>query len=612
MVWRYARPVAMLVAKLEYRIADGDPRIIHACALGWHWLTGLLVYGLATRAGLSRKWAFLAGVIFLIHPHSVFTVGWTAARNALVGGCFFAAAVLAYTWASLDRRTRSVIGRCVRLAIPVLLWGLSLFSRETAVVFPIVVLMLDVSFGGWRHLWRRMPLHLLLWVMTAGFLYWRLNYFDVGEAPAVYFSKPDGLAGIPEYLPWAASKLLQLVFSMVFYTPMLMGLATYEGLPKEIVAVHAIMGTLTGLVAIWYVWASRGHRGRWLWPLWGIAALLPVIPVFAMPQFSYLPAIPYAIMLAILLSRVPIFRRSTITIVIVAATVWSLGVYRFAWWGVIRSEQVVYEDIRSTTVRPEPGSKLFFINHPIAAIYAPDALREAWGFEDLEGYVLTFAPHPLGMRTPSIVKQLSDYEIEVSAPAPGYFSGMPGRMLLNGTRPDSPLTAGTVVEGKGYPFKTTIIEADDAGVRKLKFTFHERLDSDDYCFYVSSPERPAYRLSFHDLRLAPETADADLFARARSDNLLERTSARMEIRRLALPIAVQTAAAVQDDLHLDSDDALARVEEWWRSVDVRWLTDKTQRWRESNAGMLRQREYYFRIMDVVQRCVKSDLFLTGG
>ena len=86
----------------------------------------------------------------------------------------------------------------------------------------------------------------------------------------------------------------------------------------------------------------------------------------------------------------------------------------------------------------------------------------------------------------------------------------------------------------------------------------------------------------------------------------------MEIRRLALPIAVQTAAAVQDDLHLDSDDALARVEEWWRSVDVRWLTDKTQRWRESNAGMLRQREYYFRIMDVVQRCVKSDLFLTGG
>ncbi len=603
MVWRYARPVSMLVTKLEYHLTGGSPMGVHACSLGWHWLTALLVYGLAVWAGLHRKWAFAAGAVFLIMPHSVFTVGWLAARNALLGGFLFVAAVLAYACTIRNSRSRTAAARGLRLAACLLLWGLSLMSRETAVIFPLVALVLDASFGGWAHLRRRLPFHAVLWLLALGFVCWRLRFFSVEAAPPIYFTRPTSLA----YVPWAASKLLQLLFALVFYTPMLMGLATYRGLPGEDLAVHAVMAVLLALAAVWYLLASRGWRGRWVWPIWVLAAFLPVVPIFAMPHFGYLPSIAYAIMVAFMLSGVPVRCRAAVTTLVIAATVWSLGVYRCAWWGIIRAEQVVYADILSTTPPPRPGSKLLFINHPIAAIYAPDALREAWGVDDLDGYVLTFAPHPLVMDSPSVVEQLNNHELLVSAPAPGYFSGLSGRMLLDGTRPGSPLLPGTVV--KGDLFDTTVLEADNAGVRKLKFTFHERLDHPRYYFYVSSPERPAYRLRF-DLTAPDENADAGLFARARSDDLLTCIPARMEIVRLARPVAVQTASSIQADLYRPS--ALARVEKWWHRVDAPALNRETRRWQQAHAGTLRQRDYYFAVMNVIQRFVKSDLLLTGG
>jgi len=45
-------------------------------------------------------------------------------------------------------------------------------------------------------------------------------------------------------------------------------------------------------------------------------------------------------------------------------------------------------------------------------------------------------------------------------------------------------------------FDTTVVETDGVGISKLRFTFHQPLDGGLYYFYVSTPERPAYRLRF--------------------------------------------------------------------------------------------------------------------
>jgi hypothetical protein len=542
--WRYARPAAMLFMKLEYVLSGGNPVAVHAFALLWHWATVLLVYRLALWGLRSSGWAFVAAGVFAINPHSVFAVSWIAARNALVSGFFFVAAVLAYVRASFqDRAPRG--GRWNGwLPAALVLWGLALFSRETAIIFPAILVVLDLAFGGWRHAWRRWPVYLLVGMLSAVYLYWRLFVFPQHGVPDIYFTAPSGLA----YLPWAASKLLHLLFSQIFYTPMFLGLATYGSSATHIGA-YVVMTVLVGLIGLWYTAASRGVTGRWVWPAWTVLAFVPVIPVFVMAHFSYLPAIAYAVVVAILLKGLRGRWRPVITVLVLAAMAWSHFLYRTIWRGIVRSEQLIYADILAenptlpAAAKATAGAKLFFIDLPVAGIYAPVALRAAWGVHDLEGYVLTFAPHPLMMRSAATLQQLNDRELLVSTEPPGYFAGLAGRMLEGGMRPGHPLAAGTFVPGAD--FDTRVVAGDDAGVTALRFTFHAPLSSAAYLFFVSTPERPAARVRF-DLAAAP-----------------------------LMPAPPSEA------------------------------------WQKEYAGWLAARDWYFRIVDIAARVFRSDVLLTS-
>lgn len=617
MVWQYARPVAMLITKIEYYAAGGarsDPMAIHAFAIFWHWATSLFVYGLACWAGLKPRWALVAGIMFLIMPHSFFTVGWAAARNALVGGMFFAASVLCYAHASLGRPDRSRASRGLLFGLAFALWILALLSRETALVLPGVIFLLDWTVGGTRHLLRRLPFHLPLWILCLAFVYWRVNYFSVDVVPEIYLTRPEGWDDLT-YYRWAAIKLIHLLFCLTVYTPMLMGIATYEGVEKNW-TILLVMTAVVLLIAVWYVAVSRGKRGRWVWPAWVVAAFLPVVPVFEMPHFGYLPAIPYAIMIAIVLSRLPVRVKPAVVTLVIIGTVWSLVLYHVLWWGTVRSEQLVYENIQATSPPPEPGAhrKMFFINLPIVAIYTPVAMREIWDFpvENLDGYVLTFAPHPLMMRKPSTVEQLDDHTLVVSTPPPGYFSGRPGQMLIDGSRSGEPLLTNDEINPGDTGFRVLVLDGDESGVRKLKFAFERPLASSNYWFYVSTPDMPAYLLRFdrQPQRLSPD--DEALFEHALSQDTQIRATARAKIRELALPVARAMADPIRDELHLQSDASLSRVRDWWQRNEVRAQHELIAAFKQEYDTMFEQRQAFYELVKVARRVIRSDLFLTGG
>lgn len=609
-VWRYARPVAMLVVKLEYAVTGGSPMGIHAFGLLWHGLTGWLVYRLAAWAGFSRLWAFLAAVVFLIHPHSTTTVSWASARNALVNACFFAAAVRWYAQASLGENGRPCSWRRTRWVFAVVFWLLALFSRETGIIFLAVIVLLDLCFGGWRHAIRRWPAYGFFGLLSGAFLYYRLYVFSVDAVPPVYFSKPTG----PEYILWALGKVLTCLLSEVFYTPMVMGLPTLKGLSLEILVAYGAALVLVGLVMGWYCWASRGHRGRWFWFLWTLGAFAPVIPVFTAPHFAYLPTVPYAVMMALMLRRLPGRWRQVVTALIIVATVWSFGVYRFVYRGTVRAEQLVHADMLFETPPPAPGARAFFINLPIANAYAGLVLREAWQAEDLEGYTLTLATHTLMMDRTSIVERTGESELTVSIDPPGYFSGLSGEMFLKVLRPHGELKTGTTI--RGTEFDATVLDAGDKGVLRLGFAFRRSLSDPGYYFYVGSPERPAYRMRFDAEPVTFEGSRyADLFAAARSADPALRDHARREIHNLTLPLAIQTASPIQKRLkagEVASDIDVDLIEQWWRQVDAPRLIEENRRWREKHARMLAERGHFFEIMNVVWRIIRSDLFLTGG
>lgn len=609
-VWRYARPVAMLVVKLEYVLTGGSPVGIHIFALLWHGLTGWLVYRLAAWAGLTRFWAFLAGAMFIIHPHSTTTVSWASARNALVNACFFAAAVLLYARASLGEAGRPCSASWARFGPGIVFWLLALFSRETGIIFPAVIVLLDLCFGGLRHTIRRWPVYATVGILSGAFLYYRLFVFSVDAVPPVYFSKPNGL----EYVPWALGKVLTCLFSEIFYTPMVMGLSTLRNLSTEIIVAYAAVVVLTGLILWWYIWATREHRGRWFWILWVLGAFAPVIPVFTAPHFAYLPTIPYAVMMALMLKRLPGRWRFVVTTLIVVATAWSFGVYRFVYRGTVRAEQLVHADMLFEAPPPAPGARAFFINLPIANSYAGLVLREAWQAKDFEGCTLTLATHTLMMDRCSVVERTGERELTVSIDPPGYFTGLTGGMFLRVLRPHAGLDTGTTV--KSEEFDAAVLDAGEEGVLKLKFTFPRPLSDPTYYFYVGSPERPAYRLRFDT---APVKLDGswygNLFTFARSPDSALRDKARCEIRAITLPLAVQTASPLQRPLAgatVVSDAELDLIEQWWKQVDVPRMIEENRRWHDQHATMLTERGYFLRIMNIVGRIIKSDLFLTGG
>lgn len=606
--WRYARPVAMLFMKIELVLTGGNPVGVHACALTWHALTTVLVYLLATWASGHRGWAFLAATLFAFQPHSVFGVSWIAARNALVSGFFFLAAIWVYGSTPTIRKGREASLSVGRLLATLFLWGLALFSRETAIIFPLLVPVLDLTRGGKRLFVRRLPVHVLIWLLAGAYLYWRLLVFPVAGPPNIYFTPPSGLA----YPLWAASKLLHMLFALVFQTPLLLGLVSQAASSSSQIVVHAVMAVLVAAVAVWYLFASRRLETRWFWPVWVVAAFVPVIPVLVMPHFAYLPAAAFVVMASVMLRRLGGWWRPTLTTLVIAASLWSFGVYRYLWRGIVRSEQLIYADIRANTPPPKPGSKLFLINLPVAGIYTAVAMREAWQIDDLEGYVLTFAPHPLMMKHRCVVEQVGERELLVSTEPPGYFSGLSGRMLRDGTRPNSSLTTGNVVPGD--LFDTAVLAGDQRGVTKLKFTFHQPLDSGDFYFYVSSPQRPAHRLSFRPSARPLAKPHAEMFVRARHADPNVRRRAREQIVQLATPLAIQTASPIQTDLRdplLESDQALARVQAWWRSAGASQLLHQSATWHKEHAGLLRQRDHFFQIASFARRIIRSDLYLTG-
>ncbi len=348
--WRYVRPAAMVEIRLEYLLTGGNPVGLHAFGLLWHWAAGLLVYRLARWGIGSAKWSFVAAALFLIHPHSVIGVSWIAARNAQISTVFFIAAVLAYAAASGPREASTL--RRGMLAAALGLWGLALLSREATIVFPLVVLTLDAAYGGWKHLRRRLPVHALIWALAALYAAWRLIIFPQANAPALYFSAPHGLS----YVPWAASKLLQMVFSLTFSTPMFLGAVTSNPAIRDAIPLHLIMSIGVLALAIWYAAGSRGVRGRWFWPVWVVAAFLPVVPVFLLPHFAYLSTAAMAVMLAILLSRLRGGRRTAAVAGLLVMTIGPSLLYRLGWRGIVRCEQVLYQDMTSGPRRIGPAA----------------------------------------------------------------------------------------------------------------------------------------------------------------------------------------------------------------------------------------------------------------
>lgn len=665
--WWYIRPFAILVSKVVYHLSGGSVKALHALSILLHGLNALMVHHLVLRMTRRRFWAVVAALLLVVYSHSVYAVAWLAAQNALLQTTLMLAGLLCYARASglnlyaapadeVDVDLELAGPRVPRLQLSGLVgfffcWGLGLLSRESAVILPVFAAAFDLAFGGRRHVRARLGVYAAMGVVAAGFILWRLVFF-AHPMPDFYVRRPDGL----EYVFWWIAKFLHYFTSVIWLSPMTIGPSgrynPFVETPGDIV----LMLLILGVMGIGYHMSARRIKGYWIWPLWIVLGLLPVVPIVATPHNAYLPSIGFAIGMAI----PPALRDKTrptsvgrwctgVAIWFLIATTTYMPIYRPMWYSVLAAERMTIAQVMK--MPPPPAAReVFFINLPFVNIYARYHLDEALGRPARLGaprqpepryrtHVLTYAPDLLRMEHACRIEQLDAFRFRLSIEGDRpYFSGALGRFLIEALRPSGRLRAGQAVPGE--LFDVQVVSEDRQGVRELEFRFHEPLASDRFCFYVGTPSCSAARVRFTvgeekanegqakpgdapDLERVREAIARLEAGESRAAEVLFRAAAcgqgpaRVEALRgideICRPVAEALAAPV-----LTVTGSGVGIWSDWRQAAAWWVSHVDDaavavlpRARAEFAESRWTRDALFRIRHIASRIIQADLYLTG-
>ncbi|MEO6594407.1 MAG: hypothetical protein ABIP94_06615 [Planctomycetota bacterium] len=179
-------PVSHLSLWFEFRLFGAVPFWPHLSALLWHAATAVLFVRLLLALGAQRGVAHVAGALFVVHPALAESVAWVSGRKDLLAGFFGLAALL---------QTVQFVRRPGWLrAIGIGLFGaLAMYSKATAVVVPVLAVLLCLYTGGPRRRFLA-PLVLLLVALPIA---WHHQSIAAIEGTMAGSSVGEGIEQVP-------------------------------------------------------------------------------------------------------------------------------------------------------------------------------------------------------------------------------------------------------------------------------------------------------------------------------------------------------------------------------------------------------------------------------
>lgn len=130
-------PVTILSLAINHHFHQLEPFGYHLVNLLFHMLNTFLVFYFLFFLTKQRwEWAFIAALLFGIHPMHVESVAWVSERKDVLYAFFFLLGLISYL-----RYIRQK--KMVFLIVAFLLFLLSVLSKAMAVVFPLVLLLID-------------------------------------------------------------------------------------------------------------------------------------------------------------------------------------------------------------------------------------------------------------------------------------------------------------------------------------------------------------------------------------------------------------------------------------------------------------------------------------
>lgn len=305
--YNFYRPIQMLTYMADYSLWKLDPKGYHLTNIVLHILVALLVYYLLYLLFADQLIAFLAGAFFAVHPIHTEAVTYISGRADLLAALFLLGAFIFY----IKNRSSS----CIRGYIFIVLsYVLALFSKESSLILPVLVLLYHLSFKE-KIEWKSFAAVLAPAVVYVLLRTIVLKDLSVTGIYATTFSErlPGFFVALAGYV-----RLLFLPFGLH------MGYGRKLFLWSD---PQAVVGLVILAGALFYAFKRREKEPIVFFGiLWFIAALLPMSNLFPVNAYMaehwlYLPSIGIFLILAKALSvgaycNTPLQRNFTIIIII--------------------------------------------------------------------------------------------------------------------------------------------------------------------------------------------------------------------------------------------------------------------------------------------------------
>jgi Tfp pilus assembly protein PilF len=326
----YWQPLTFISRMIDVQIFGMHAGWHHAVSLFLHGLNTLFLYLLLLRLTGQRFLAFAAVLLFAIHPLNSEVVGWVTARKDVLSQGFVLLGLILHTDTRFPRGQRTVLEALCFMA--------ALMSKPTAIVFPLLALLIDLRRGSWRE---RVLYHgkhfLLLWGIALAYL------------PIPFLGQPAPFADTLNP-PW-----IKAMTSCVFYVFKVLWPAhctLYGPEPYQVISHLSVLFSIATIVII-SIWTYRARTQEpmllfgWVW------FLITIVPIAGLEwpadRFIYFPKTGIIIIVVwggdALLSKLSMPWIKTFSVGVIASIFMGLSFVSVKFW---KNDQVLMEQVIKT------------------------------------------------------------------------------------------------------------------------------------------------------------------------------------------------------------------------------------------------------------------------
>jgi Flp pilus assembly protein TadD len=342
------RPVYKLWQMLNEQLFGSSLPWWHITSLLLHVGVIFLVYQLGVKLLKERWTAALAALIFAFHPIHVESVTYVTASTDLLVTIFALISFLAYF------RFREEDGSRIYLIVSVLAAALSMMSKETAVMFPWLLVAYEALRevpAGTQRVWKRYIWTLPFFAVVGAYVTVRTLIFGLNSGPGPGGSRIAALLDIP---------LVFLVYLRNLFWPFRLSFFYPAEWGSQWTVLKGAAFILVMVAAIFLWRRYRDRREVRLQLLWAAILLVPaVLGVYTFvredwvhDRHMYLTSVPVCLILAALLTdtRLPAKASATVSSMILTLLLIATAVYVPAF----SDNTTIY----ASALRVAPGNRL--------------------------------------------------------------------------------------------------------------------------------------------------------------------------------------------------------------------------------------------------------------